>query len=220
MIMDMLAYFGTREENPLTTIAEIWQDTVEMEGLWESFGCVPDDDTSHTGRTDVDAPLEAKEAFINYYLDLPQSNLEAKVAGMDIAYLGGIRYEVAEMQLRDADGDERYQLRVRASGTEPINRIYVESRDPQQGKIIMDAALARLEALTIEEIRKAYSVWRLVDMLSQTRLTEKTRQAVQATITEQGWPLSEVTSKLQQIMNVLEARNRKIAEAWLLSLTA
>ncbi len=220
LIMDMLAYFGTREENPLTTIAEIWQDTVEMEGLWESFGCVPDDDTSHTGRTDVDAPLEAKEAFINYYLDLPQSNLEAKVAGMDIAYLGGIRYEVAEMQLRDADGDERYQLRVRASGTEPINRIYVESRDPQQGKIIMDAALARLEALTIEEISKAYSVWRLVDMLSQTRLTEKTRQAVQATITEQGWPLSEVTSKLQQIMNVLEARNRKIAEAWLLSLTA
>jgi hypothetical protein len=55
-------------------------------------------------------------------------------------------------------------------------------------------------------------------MLSQTRLTEKTRQAVQATITEQGWALSEVTSKLQQIMNVLEARNRKIAEAWLHSL--
>ncbi len=33
LIMDMLAYFGTREENPLTTISAIWEDTVKMEGL-------------------------------------------------------------------------------------------------------------------------------------------------------------------------------------------
>jgi hypothetical protein len=213
--MDMLAYFGTRKDNPLTTIAEIWQDTVHMTGLWESFGSSPDDKTSNTGRTDVDAPLEAKEAFISYYLDLPETTDQPQVAGMDIAYLGGIRYEVAEMQLKDAEGDDRYQLRVRASGTEPINRIYVESKDPQQGKVIMEAALAKLEELTIVEIRKAYSQWRLVDMLSQTRITDKTLQAVQETIADRGWEMTEVTAKITKSMGILENRNRKIAGKWL-----
>jgi len=219
LIMDMLAYFGTREANPLTTISEIWQDTVKMEGLWESFGSSPDDPTSNTGRTDVDAPLEAKEAFINYYLDLPENEENPRVAGMEIAFLGGIRYDVAEMQLRDGEGDERYQLRVRASGTEPINRVYVESKDPQQGKVIMEAALGVLENLTIEEIRKAYSIWRLVDMLSQSRFTEKTLDAVHETIEENDWDMAEVAEKLVKTMAILEDRNRKIAAKWLEALT-
>ncbi|MFU8827756.1 MAG: hypothetical protein ACNA70_09760, partial [Brevefilum sp.] len=182
-------------------------------------GCSPDDDSSHTGRSDVDAPLEAKEAFIDYYLDLAESGGEAEVAGMGIAYLGGIRYELAEIQLKDAEGDDRYQLRLRASGTEPINRVYVESKDPLQGKVIMDAALAKLEDLTIEEITRAYSQWRLVDILSQTRFTEKTRQAVEGTIAERDWPVEEVRAKLVTLMAALEARNRKIAAVWLEALS-
>lgn len=219
LIMDMLAYFGTRKENPLATISEIWQDTVKMDGLWESFGSSPDDPTSNTGRTDVDAPLEAKEAFISYYLDLPEREENPKVAGMEVAFLGGIRYDVAEMQLRDKDGDERYQLRVRASGTEPINRVYVESKDPEQGKVIMEAALGVLEDLTIEEIRKAYSIWRLVDMLSQSRFTEKTLSAVLETIEANDWEMAEVAEKLVKTMGILEDRNRKIAAKWLDALT-
>jgi phosphoglucomutase len=215
LVMDMLAYFGTRAENPLTTIAEIWEDTVLLPGLWDSFGCSPEDETSHTGRVDVDAPLEAKEAFIDYYLNLADSGDDPQVAGMDIAYLGGIKYDVAEMQLKDAQGDERYQLRVRASGTEPINRIYVESVDPRQGRVIIDAALAKLENLTIEEIEKAHSGWRLVDILSQTRLTEKTRAAVEGKIVQEGWAVAEVRAKLMLLMAALEARNRKIAAAWM-----
>jgi phosphomannomutase len=215
LVLDMLAYFGTRAENPLNTIAEIWADTVQMDGLWESYGCSPDDETSHTGRVDVDAPLEAKEAFISYYLDLPESQERPQVAGMDIAYLGGIRYDVAEMQLRDAEGDDRYQLRVRASGTEPINRIYVESKDPRQGKVIIEAALAKLEELTIAEISKAHSEWRLVEILSQTRLTARACQAVKATMADRGWALAGLRDKLRILMAALEARNRKIAAAWL-----
>ena len=79
----------------------------------------------------------------------------------------------------------------------------------------MDAALAKLEDLTIEEIGKAYSEWRLVDMLSQTRLSEKTRLAVQKRIAEQGWLVSEIKAMLKKMMAALEARNRKIAGAWL-----
>ena len=215
LIMDMLAYFGTREENPLTTISAIWEDTIKMEGLWKSYGSSPDDASSNTGRTDVDAPLEAKEAFISYYLDLPKEEAHPEVAGMDLAYLGGIRYDVAEMQLQDKNDDDRYQLRVRASGTEPINRIYVESVDPSQGRVIMDAALAKLEDLTIAEIRRSHSAWRLTDILTQTRLTEKTHQAVVDTIQSKGWDLADVCDKLVRYMQVLENRNRKIAQKWL-----
>ncbi len=218
LVMDRLAYYGTRPENPLTTFAEIWQETVSLEGLWPSYGSSPHDETSHTGRTDVDAPLEAKEAFINYYLDLPDQVDDPKVAGMSMAYLGGIRYDIAEMQLCDAEGDERYQLRVRASGTEPINRVYVESKDPLQGAVIMNAALAKLEELTIKEIREAYSEWRLVDMLAQTRFTKKTQQAVMETIQEQGWEVGDLKAKLVKSMQILEDRNRKIAQKWLESL--
>jgi len=123
------------------------------------------------------------------------------------------------MQLKDEAGDDRYQLRVRASGTEPINRVYVESADPEQGKVIMEAALAKLEELTIEEIRKAYSQWRLVDMLSQTRLTEKARRAVEETIQDNGWDRAEVIAKLVKSMGILENRNRKIADCWLEALS-
>jgi len=121
--------------------------------------------------------------------------------------------------LKDANGDDRYQLRVRASGTEPINRVYVESKDPQQGKVIMQAALAKLEELTIAEICKAYSEWRLVDMLAQTRLTEKTKNAVKETIQQNDWELGSVTAKLEKSMQVLENRNRKIAGKWLEALS-
>ncbi len=79
----------------------------------------------------------------------------------------------------------------------------------------MDAALARLEDLTIDEIRKAHSSWRLVDILTQTRLTEKTRQAVIETIQSKGWDLADICDKLVQYMQILENRNRKIAQKWL-----
>ena len=87
--MDMLAYYGTRAENPLTTLQEIWDETVKLPGLWESFG-TSSDPTSRAGRSDVDAPLEAKEAFINYYLDLALNNPgeEVTVAGLKVEYLG------------------------------------------------------------------------------------------------------------------------------------
>ena len=215
LVMDMLAYFGTRAVNPLTTIKEIWDDTVRMEGLWESYG-TSRDPSSMVGRTDVDAPLEAKEAFIDYYLDLPLQAApeDLRIAGLEIAYLGGIRYDLTEMQLRDERDNDRHYLRVRASGTEPINRIYVESADPEIGRQLMTEALRRLELLTIDEIHKAHSEWRLVDMLAQTRLTEGLKQAVLETIAVNSWRKEDVLSKLRHMMLVLENRNRKVAAKW------
>ena len=221
LILDMLAYYGTRAEKPLDTLQEIWNELVNLPGLWESFG-TSSDPSSHAGRSDVDAPLEAKEAFIDYYLDLPDHTSQdgLKIAGLKIDYLGGIRYELVEMQLSDQNGNDQYYLRMRASGTEPINRIYIEAADLQIGQRMMAEVLKKLEDLTADTLRKAHSEWHLVDMLCQSRLSEHTEQAVREVISKQQWKLAEILAKIDQMTQTLEKRNRKVIQAWRRALSA
>ncbi len=215
LILDMLAYYGTRPEKPLASLQEIWDELVRLPGLWESFG-TSSDPTSHAGRSDVDAPLEAKEAFIDYYLDLPdhvEPDMLA-IAGLKIDYLGGIRYELVEMQLSDQSGDDHYYLRMRASGTEPINRVYIEAADLQTGQRMMAEVLNKLEDLTADTLRKAHSPWHLVDMLCQSRLSERTEQVVRGVIAEHHWGKADILAKIDQMTQTLEKRNRKVIQAW------
>jgi hypothetical protein len=164
----------------------------------------------------VDAPLEAKEAFIDYYLDMPSAvpDFDLEVAGLKIDYLGGIRYELVEMQLSDESGDDHYYLRMRASGTEPINRVYIEAADLQTGQRMMEEVLGVLENITEEVLRDAHSPWHLVDMLAQSKLTPLTLKAVKETIAENGWEVEDIVSKIQRMTQILEKRNRKVIGAW------
>lgn len=215
LILDMLAYYGTRSEKPLGTLQEIWDELVTLPGLWESFG-TSSDPKSHAGRSDVDAPLEAKEAFIDHYLDLPKhaGTDGLKIAGLNIDYLGGIRYELVEMQLSDQAGNDHYYLRMRASGTEPINRVYIEAANLQVGQRMMAEVLKKLEDLTADTLRKARSSWHLVDMLCQSRLSEHTKSAVKEVIARQGWDLADILAKIDLMTQTLEKRNRKVIRAW------
>ena len=215
LILDMLAYYGTRAEKPLHNLQEIWDELIHLPGLWPSFG-TSQDPSSHAGRSDVDAPLEAKEAFIDYYLDMPNVLPEAdlKIAGLKINYLGGIRSELVEMQLSDESGDDHYYLRMRASGTEPINRVYIEAADLQTGQRMMKEVLGKLESITAEVLRNAHSAWHLVDMLTQSQLTPLTLKAVNETIAGNGWEVVDVIAKIQQMTQTLEKRNRKVIAAW------
>jgi len=215
LIMDMLAYYGTRAENPLTTLKELWEDTVRLPGLWETFG-TSTDPTSHAGRADVDAPLEAKEGFINYYLDLAlqKDQQDLRLAGLKITYLGGIRYELVEMQLADEQGGDHYYLRVRASGTEPINRIYIESSNKATGQAMMREALRRLELITMDCLKAAHSPWHLVDMLTQTSQTPELLAIVRETINSRGWQTADLLEKIDKLTPTLEKRNRKVLGQW------
>ncbi|HOU00537.1 MAG TPA: hypothetical protein PLE00_07665, partial [Anaerolineaceae bacterium] len=221
LILDMLAYYGTRAEKPLGTLQEIWDELVNLPGLWHSFG-TSSDPTSHAGRSDVDAPLEAKEAFIDYYLDLPEHPGAdgLKVAGLNIVYLGGIRYELVEMQLSDQSGNDHYYLRMRASGTEPINRVYIEAADLQVGQRMMAEVLKKLEDITADTLRKAHSPWHLVDMLCQSRLSDRTEQAVREVISRQHWSMADILAKIDLMTQTLEKRNRKVIQAWHKALSA
>ncbi|HQL92053.1 MAG TPA: hypothetical protein PK381_01725, partial [Anaerolineaceae bacterium] len=215
LIMDMVAYYGTREKKPLHSLKEIWDELVSLPGLWESFG-TSTDPSSHAGRADVDAPLEAKEGFINYYLDLAQNTgvKNPKIAGLTVDYLGGIRYELVEMQLIDDDGDDHHYLRMRASGTEPINRIYIESSQLETGQKMMKEVLKRLELITMDVLVKAHSPWHLVDMLTQTTMTADTLALVKQLIGERGWDKQDILAKIQQMLQTLEKRNRKVITTW------
>jgi hypothetical protein len=162
------------------------------------------------------------KAFIDYYLDLAlhAQPEELKVAGLKIDYLGGIRYELVEMQLSDLSGDKHYYLRIRASGTEPINRIYIESADHETGIRMMNEALHRLELLTMDCLQKARSPWHLVDMLCQTSLTPAILGVVLGLVEKEGWNLEDILRKIQQITFTLEKRNRKVIGKWFEALQA
>jgi phosphomannomutase len=210
LIMDMVAYYG----KPL---AQIWEDTVTVAG-WTSFGGRElDPDPSNTGRADVDAVLEAKEGLINDFLDRFEGEVpgEATFAGLHVVYAGGIRYDFVELQLRDAQGGTQHYLRARASGTEPINRIYIESSDPALAQRLMQTALARLEEMSAIEIQRAYSEWRLADILSATQPSSTLIKTVQAVIdSHNGWSYQSVVEKLERILPTIERRNQHAIRAW------
>jgi len=60
---------------------------------------------------------------------------------------------------------------VRASGTEEINRIYIESGDETTLRAIMQATLDRLNDLIIEDVGNAMSYYGLADRIASTGMT-------------------------------------------------
>ena len=211
LIMDMVAYYGT-------SVGEIWEETAKCAG-WLSYG--GKEPASNAGRMDVDAVLEAKEELINDFLDRYEGKApgESTWADLPVVYAGGTRYDFAELQLRGADGDEQHFLRVRASGTEPINRIYVESSDPGIAKQLMETSYRRLEELSAAEIRKAHSEWRLAEILSATAespfLVQKAKAAIAS---REGWTQEGVRSKLEIMLPKVELRNQRVIRAWIAAL--
>ncbi len=215
LIMDMIAHYGK-------SLAQIWEDTVAVAG-WKSFGGRElEDDPSNTGRADVDAVLEAKEELINDFLDRFEGKApgEAAFAGLPVVYAGGIRYDFAELQLQDAQGGTEHYLRVRASGTEPINRIYVESSDPEIARRLMGMALKRLSELSAAEVRKARSEWRLVEILSNTRPSATLIQVVRSAIaSHDDWSREGVISKLERVLPIVEHRIQQAIHDWIVALS-
>ena len=217
LVMDMLAYFGTRPEKPLNSLMEIWEDTCRLPGCWLSYG-TRYFEGSQAGRSDVDAYLEVKEALINYYLDSFGAGKDNSLAGLEVIYAGGVRYDLVEMRLRDAAGDDRHFLRMRASGTEPINRIYIESSSPVTARQMMQTVLARLASLNSEMILAVESEWRLAEILTTTVYTTELLQVVQGALSKRGWSSDSLAQKLRSAVELegyLENRNRRMARQWI-----
>lgn len=202
IIMDMIAYY----KKPLM---EIWDYVCSFKDSWKSYG----------GRVDVDATDHAKERLINYFLDkYKKSNPgEEYLAGYPILYAGGIRYDMVEIFLGDKNGQTRNFLRIRASGTEPINRVYSETSDPELWKELFEIVLLKLDEFTIDEIKSAYSLQNLVDILITTKPYnwENVWKNVLEKMASQGWMITDLKNFLGSKQNHVENRNREIVEEWL-----
>lgn len=206
LILDMIAYHG----KPLS---EIWKEVTSLPGCWDSYG----------GRTDVDASDGAKERLINYYLDkfIDVEAGKESLGGCPVLYAGGTRYDMVEIFLGDEEGKMRNFLRIRASGTEPINRVYTETKDPDLWKELQHIVLAKLDAFTIEEIERAYRMENLADILTATHPESwsTVKEAVLKKLSNEEWDLEKLCQKLLTKRAHVENRNRDVIDHWLKELS-
>ena len=221
LIMDMLAYYGTRKKNPLKTMSAIWQETVSLPGLWESYGGKEDlahpENHSNAGRTDVDAILEVKEAIIDYYLSSYGADKKNKLGDLQVIFAGGIRYDFAELRLLDGEGGNQHYARVRASGTEPINRIYIESSTPAIAAELMNTFLDRLEILTMEHISRCTSEWMIADAVAFATPSTPILKAIKEVVARKKFSVHTLKACFQAMIdgNILEKRNNAKAAQWI-----
>jgi len=144
-----------------------------LTALWDEF--VAKYGKLVSARRDVEAPDEAKEGLVNAYLDRYADMGEEGampdplLADFIPIYCGGVRGDLVEVILQDADGRDCY-LTVRASGTEPLNRIYVECPEEGQRDELLRAAGEELERLIVSAIVTAPNVNTVVDLLDAVEL--------------------------------------------------
>ena len=159
------------------TLETLWEQTIAKYGKLVSV------------RRDVEAPDVAKEALVNVYLDRYADMAAAGVepdgalANFTPVYCGGVRGELVEVILHDADGRECY-LAIRASGTEPINRIYVECPEESERDEILIAVGIELERQILDAILAAPDVQTVVDLLEAVQLPALDGQDLPATFTD------------------------------------
>jgi len=129
-----------------------------------------------SARRDVEAPDVAKEGLVDAYLDRYADMGEEGVmpdpllANFTPIYCGGVRGDMAEVILHDADERECYLI-IRASGTEPLNRIYVECPEEAQRDALLRAVGEELERQIVSAIVTAPDVNTIVDLLDAVQLS-------------------------------------------------
>ncbi|NOQ29343.1 MAG: hypothetical protein GQ566_04470, partial [Methanosarcinales archaeon] len=134
---------------------EIWREHTERYG------------EKYDERLDIWAPNNPKEKIINSWLDDPPES----IAGQDVLWAGGTYHDKVEFVLQDPGGETISRLLVRASGTEEINRIYIESSDEPVLHGIRQAAIDRLNELIIEDVGNAANHHDLADRIASTGMT-------------------------------------------------
>jgi phosphomannomutase len=220
---------GGEESSGLTTIGHIpdkdgiWGNllvlqmlAVEKAGmheLWQRLQREYGD--SWFERLDLDASDQAKEMLLTHFLTGDGLH---EFAGCRVDFIGGVMFDVAEVQLTAPDGRVVY-LELRASGTEPLNRIYVEAPDEALGRRIQRAVLDLLEGFSVQAVRDCTSEFELSEVLCVTpRLllpdSDKTEKAVAAVFKNSRIDRAKTRALIVRRLPHLEHRNVEVAEDW------
>ncbi|MBN2094604.1 MAG: hypothetical protein JW727_01010 [Candidatus Aenigmarchaeota archaeon] len=113
--------------------------------------------TTFDKRVDLWVPNYPKEKLINYWIDNPP-----KVLGeQTIKWIGGTKNDKVELVMEEAGVVSR--LVVRASGTEEMNRLYLESKSEEVLEAIEKETLLQLRRFVLEDIEQTHSYFELAE---------------------------------------------------------
>ncbi len=200
LVLDMLAAHRA-------TVQEVW------DGLQEELG------TSWSyGRLDLDGTEATKQGLVDHYLLTLPSAGTASLAGLECEYVGGIPGDFAEVYLRGHGVSAR--VIVRASGTEPLCRVYTESSSEPVRRAIERDVLAHLDRLATAEVDRVPDLQDLAELLLVTPALSGAVRSAQAALARfdaatGGRASATLLRGLSARLPSLETRKRLAAEAWL-----
>ena len=212
LVLDLLAYYGLKYDNPNLTLTDIWQETTQSEGAWNTTG----------GRIDLDVAQSVKVGILNHYFDLfkgwQTGDAFPQLAGLDVYYTGGTRYDFVEIFLKDERFGAHHFLRVRASGTEPILRVYAESEDEAILERLFETVLAEIDVLNMESLEQSYSELHLAELLTNTHFTATTTAKTRELIASRGWSASAIIDAMEALKPHIDGRNARLTDQWIAEL--
>jgi hypothetical protein len=80
---------------------------------------------------------------------------------------------------------------------------------------LRDVALKKLDDFSVEVIKSAYSVWRLVDILAFTEPSARLQEAVEQVMASNKWDVHDLIDKLRKRLKTVEERNVHVVNKWL-----
>ncbi|MDG6983059.1 MAG: HAD hydrolase family protein [Nitrososphaerota archaeon] len=196
LVLDLMAF--NRKQ-----LREIWSD------LTRRLGWVP-----HFGRIDVDGTDEMKSALVNYYYDNPTR----AIGGLAPKYVGGIRHDFTEIQFGTPQKIIA-RLIIRASGTEPICRIYTEASSEETRRALELDVLSKFDEVASSEVSKAKTLWQLIDYLKVTPplrgVVSTVRERIRFLSMDGGDVSTKLRDELLNLVEKLDTRKRELVELWI-----
>ena len=150
LIASMIAWHGMKP-------GEIWEEHKKTYGK------------KYDKRLDVWVSNIPKEELINSWLDKPPH----EIAGQKVLWVGGTRYDKVECILESQESGPLAIIRllIRASGTEDIVRVYMESGSENLLQVLEKYVLDRINNLVIKDIHATKNYYELAEKVASNGLS-------------------------------------------------
>ena len=194
LVIEMVAHRGKPP-------SEIWEEVREKYKIAADFG-----------RVDIDMPEEVKLSLINTVLSSPPREID----GLSLRYVGGIFNDFAELFFQGA-GSRFARAVVRASGTEPVCRIYTDASDRRLRRSLEGYVLELLRKLLLEEIQRAGDLLGLAYIMSTSLPSTELLESIKSRLRQlsPGDLRPALYNILKLLRDDLESRRKLIADMWL-----
>ncbi len=194
LVIEMVAHRGKPP-------SEIWEEVREKYKIAADFG-----------RVDIDMPEEVKLSLINTVLSSPLKEID----GLSLSYAGGIFNDFVELFF-EGDNGRFARIVVRASGTEPVCRIYTDASDRRLRRGLEGYVLELLRKLLLEEIGRAGDLLSLAYIMSTSLPSTELLESVKSRLRQlsPGDLRPALYNILELLRDDLESRRRLIADMWL-----